>query len=487
MMSELKQKQQRLITVMMEDLIPQDHFLRKLDRMLDLGFVYELVRPLYGKQGRPSIDPVVLIKMLLIGYLYGIDSERRLEQEIKVNIAYRWYLGLDLEDSVPDHSTLSQNRRRRFKGSTIFEEIFIQVVRLCMDAGLVTGQAIAMDSTHVRANADNNKREIVTVTEEPREYLRKIEAEVNAKEAEIYGGKTKRGPKPKERSAVRWREEVKSSTDPDSGLLGRPGKPKGFHYLCHQSADVDHGIITDIHITAGNRTDHECCVERIRKQRNLGLPIKRFVADKGYDITEVHHLLGEMGISVFTPVSLPHEGFRRNAISPEQFIFDQEKNVYHCPGGHTLHFAYYGKERESIFAIYKSSTPLCRECPLRPDCFAATMKTRKIKRTYGTEHVEASRQLFGTEQYYYLQRRRRVICEGNFANMKDNGNLRRTRKRGLDNVTEHCLFCAIALNLKKMLKLVGRFSPHPPDKIKNISALGTTKSLRRFFLRLSFC
>ncbi len=174
-MSDQRNKQQRLMTVRMEDLVPQDHFLRKLDEAVNLSFIYGMVQPMYSDKGRPSIDPVTLIKMLLVGYLYGIDSERRLEKEIQVNLAYRWYLGLDLEDAVPDHSTLSQNRRRRFKGTTIFEDIFLQVVRLCIDAGLVCGEAIAMDSTHVRANADNSKFERVTVVTKPREYLEKLD------------------------------------------------------------------------------------------------------------------------------------------------------------------------------------------------------------------------------------------------------------------------------------------------------------------------
>ena len=266
-MSEQKMKQQRLMTVTMESLVPEDHFLRKLDAAVDMDFIYELVRPLYSRRGRPSIDPVTLIKSLLIGYLYGIDSERKLEKEIQVNIAYRRYIRLDLEDSVPDHSTLSQNRRRCFKGTTVFEEIFLQVVRLCIEAGLVKGEAIAMDSTHVRANANYEKRETVTVDTEPREYLRKLEAEIAERDTASHGEKKRRGPKPKEKPAFHITEEKKSITDPDSGLLGRPNRPNEFNYLCHQSADVEYGIITDAYVTAGNRLDHECCVERINAQK----------------------------------------------------------------------------------------------------------------------------------------------------------------------------------------------------------------------------
>jgi transposase len=453
MMTEQKYKQQRFMTVTMEELVPKDHFLRQLDAAVDMEFIYELVRPLYSGCGRPSIDPVTLVKMLLIGYLYGVDSERKLEKEIQVNIAYRWYLGLDLEDNVPDHSTLSQNRRRRFKGKTVFEEIFLRVVRLCMEAGLVTGESIAMDSTHVRANADDNKREVVAVANEPREYLQKLEAEVREKETVMYGEKKKRGRKPRGNAAIQTHNETKSLTDPDSGILGRPGKPGGFHYLCHQSADIGHGVITDIHVTAGNRSDHECCVERIKAQKErLKLPISDFVADKGYDVVEVHHLLGEMGISVYTPESLPHEGWRRNAFTSERFVYAGEQDVYYCPGGKTLHFSNYSREKDCMFAVYRSRAKECRECPFRPDCFADTMTVRKIRRSYGAEYMEKDYELIGTERYYYLQRRRRIVCEGNFANMKDNGNLRRTRKRGLDNVSEHCLLCAVALNLKKLLK-----------------------------------
>ena len=403
-----------------------------------------------------------------------------------MNIAYRWYIGLDLEDSVPDHSTLSQNRRRRFKGTTVFEEIFLQVVRLCAEAGLVKGEAIAMDSTHVRANADNEKREAVTVVTEPREYLKKLEAEIAEKDMASHGEKKRRGPKPNERPAFHITEEIKSTTDPDSGMLGRPKKPNGFHYLCHQSADVEYGIITDVYVTAGNRLDHECCVERIKAQKeNLNLPLREFVADKGYDMMEIHHMLGEMGVAVYTPVKLPHEGYRRNELSSDQFMYDKEKNMYECPGGHALHFSHYTRERDSLFQVYRSRAPECRLCPLRAKCFAPTRKVRQIKRSYSADYVEASRSNLDSERFKYLQRRRRVICEGNFANMKDNGNLRRTRKRGLDNVAEHCLLCAVALNLKKLLKF-GKDTPVNPRIVTYVRRKSRNKREARRFLSSGF-
>ena len=196
----------------------------------------------------------------------------------------------------------------------------------------------------------------MVVTERPREYLKRIEAEVQAKEAEMYHGNNRRGPQPKGKSQDREVQEKKRLNDPESGLLGRPGKSKGFHYLCHQSADMESGIVTDVHVTAGNRTDHECCVERVRTQIGCGMPMREFVADEGYDILEVHHLLGEMGISVYVLESLSHEGFRRNSISAERFLFDEEKNMYSCPGGGTQKFSYYAREGGYVFALYRSGT-----------------------------------------------------------------------------------------------------------------------------------
>lgn len=141
--------QQKMFFGTIEDLMPKEHFLRDLDALVDFSFIYEKVESLYSNTGRPSIDPVVLVKMLLIGYLYGIDSERKLEQEICVNIAYRWFLGMELGDNVPDHSTISQLRRRKFSGTTVFQDIFDEVVKKCMDAGLVSGKLLLTDSTHI--------------------------------------------------------------------------------------------------------------------------------------------------------------------------------------------------------------------------------------------------------------------------------------------------------------------------------------------------
>lgn len=187
--------QYRFVYVNLDDFVPQDHLLRQIDQLVDFSFIYQKVAHLYSPLGRRSIDPVLLMKMLLIGYMYGIDSERKLEEEVRLNIAYRWFLGLDLESPIPDHSTFSQNRRRRFKDNTIFQEIFDHVVRLCIEKGIVAGNVIVTDSTHIKASASSYNFTMVQVEKEPAEYLKGLEEEAKKLEMKLNEQREKRGHK----------------------------------------------------------------------------------------------------------------------------------------------------------------------------------------------------------------------------------------------------------------------------------------------------
>ena len=233
MLKRAESKQMKMSFVTLEELMPQEHFLRDLDRLVDFDFIYDKVVDLYSNTGRPAIDPVVMIKMMLIGYIYGIDSERKLEQEITVNIAYRWFLGIDFDERVPDHSTISQLRRRKFDGTTIFRDVFDEIVRKCFEAGLIDGKLLLTDSTHIRANARNDLREVIEVPDTPSEYIQKLDRE--AYELGLIK-------EPVEYDTTKTKEITKSVTDPECGLMKRPGKPTGFHYLNHQTCDSKHGL-----------------------------------------------------------------------------------------------------------------------------------------------------------------------------------------------------------------------------------------------------
>jgi transposase len=195
MMGKNSDKQYQFVFVNLEEFVPQDHLLRAILRLVNFNFVYERVEHLYSSVGRKSVDPVLLIKMLLLGYLYGIPSERKLEQEVRVNLAFRWFLGLDLNDPVPDHSTLSQNRRRRFRDSNVFQEVFDEIVSMCIKEGLVTGEVFVTDSTHIKANASNQKTERVRVEKTPSDYFLELENEVERLEQQLHEKRTAEGKK----------------------------------------------------------------------------------------------------------------------------------------------------------------------------------------------------------------------------------------------------------------------------------------------------
>ena len=449
------EKQIKLVTTTIEELMPKEHFLRDLDKHVDFTFIYDKVSHLYSNVGRASVDPVVLFKMVLLGFLYGIDSERKLEQEVRINIAFRWFLGLDLDGEVPDHSTISQNRRRRWRDNDVFEEIFAEIVRKCMSAGLVAGSLILTDSTHVKANAGMDKTEVVIITRTPREYIKQLDALCEAEDVrrrleDIEKGRKKRGksadPSPKTQAIT------KSLTDPESGLLNRPGKPIGFHYLSHQSVDGDSGIITDVHVTPANTEDFEPYVDRIRYQINTyNFPVREVGIDRGYDRTEVHKGMYDLGIKSYTPIVDTEKTTRSRVFPPSVFDYNEESDVFICPNSRELKYSHVDKSKR--VKIYRAKTNECRECPLRDQCIGGTAeRPRSLKISFFRKEVECQRKNSYTPRYYEIQRRRRVYCEGNFAIQKDNYNLRCTRKRGNAAVTEHCFCSAMALNLKRLVK-----------------------------------
>ena len=451
MMDHSKGAQQKYMLVTMESLMPEKHFLRDLDRLVDFSFIYEKAAPLYSHTGRPSVDPVVLVKMLLLGYLYGIDSERKLEQEIQVNIAYRWFLGIDLDERVPDHSTISQLRRRKFSGSAIFQEIFDEIVRKCMDAGLVSGKLLLTDSTHIRANARNDLREVIEVPDTPSEYMKKLDQE--AYETGLIDA-------PVEYDEAKTKEIVKSVTDPESGLLNRPGKPNCFCYLDHQTTDADYGIITDVFVTAGNVSDNVPHSERIRYQiENFGFETEAVCADGGYASTEIFHDMQRRGICVYVPLGVL-TGKRRSIsghyIYSTAFVYNVEKDVYVCPMDKEL--AYTGFARKRGYKRYRAQTSDCRSCPLRKQCIGTSAQGRLIERHLHEDAIQKQKEITGTPEYYAAMRLRKIWCEGNFSHQKERHNLKRTRKRGIEKVTEQCLLSACALNLKRLVKYLGRNS-----------------------------
>jgi IS5 family transposase len=363
-------------------------------------------------------------------------------------VAYRWFLGLGLTDKVPDHSTISQNRRRRFRGSNIFQEVFDEIVRRAIGAGLVGGQHLFTDSTHLKASANRNRKEVVEVTESPRDYLKKLERAVE-EEREKHDQKPL---KPKDEEP-KSRLIKKSLTDPESGYMCRELKGDGFYYLDHVTVDGKHNIITDVYVTPGNVHDSVPYLARLDVQlEKFGFGVEGVGLDAGYNTAVICKGLSDRDIFGV----IPHVRGRRNGlkIQKRHFKYDKGDDVYICPGGQKLR---YRTTNRVGFKEYISDVNLCSACKLLADCMESKSKVRVITRHVWQEHREKIRENVLSPQGKYLRRKRHETVERSFADAKELHGLRYARYRGLKNVTEQCLMTALAMNIKKMARHLLRF------------------------------
>jgi len=450
MMTREDDYQSEFMAVNLDEFVPHNHLRRRVKAKVDFTFVYDQVEDLYKDGGRPSIDPVRLVKMWLIGYLYGIPSERQLEQEVHYNLAYRWFLGIPLHRRVPDHSTLSQNRNGRLAGTTFFLDIFEGIVEQCKAAGLVEGHAVVSDSTHIGANASNDRKDVAVVTKAPSAYFAELEAaaqELEAAKQKERGGGGKRGRESKPQEPERQRTVVCSPTDPDARPLCRPPKPGGFHYLGHVTIEPSHGVILDAIATHADIGDHEPCVECIRRAKQRHDQITEAAADAGYDFIENHKGLGDLGITSYIPRRKPHSG-TGDRFSLQAFRYDAEQDAYFCPGGKCLRFTHV--KSASHQKVYAARTADCRSCPFRDGCLAPSAKFRTVKRAIYQDFADLAHERVGTPRYWELQRLRRIWCEGTFATMKACHCLGRAVRRGLNAVNEQLQMTATAVNMKRL-------------------------------------
>ena len=457
MLKKPEEQQQELELVSIESLVPDNHLLRKVNRWVDFGFIRDRVKHLYSEDnGRPALDPVVFFKLLLLGYLYGVRSERQLMREVEVNVAYRWFLGLKLRDKVPDASTLSQNRRRRFAASTIYQEIFDQIVELAMSQGLASGAVLYSDSTHLKANANKNKFDVSEVGVRASEYLEALDAAIS-EDRQAHG---KPPLKPKEGKAKR--KEIKvSRTDPDSGYMVRDGKPKGFFYLDHHTVDGRHAIITDTHVTPANVHDSIPYLGRLDRQRDrFNFSIRAVGVDAGYAAGAITQGLEQRGIYGVIGYRTPTH--REGYFYKREYRYEPKLDVYICPNGQLL--SYRTTNREG-YRQYHSDPDKWQHCPVRHKC---TQSRHHIKVV--TRHVwESSKEQ--TDRHRLspvgkrIYKRRKETVERSFADAKQLHGHRYARMRGLARVQQQCLLAATAQNIKKIALLLSRRGPNPPSAL----------------------
>jgi len=434
--------------VSIEELVPRDHLLRKIDKVIDFGFIRERVKDLYcADNGRPAIDPVVLFKMLFIGYLYGTRSERQLVRDIQVNVAYRWFLGFGLMDKIPDASTISQNRRRRFSESAIYQEIFDEMVLQAIRRKMVDGTTLYSDSTHLKASANKHKFEVQDVQKSTRDYLETLEEDVT-RDREAHGKKPL-----KEKEATPEIKETKvSTTDPDSGYMVREGKPEGFFYLDHRTVDSRYSIITDTFVTPGNVHDSIPYLNRLDRQRErFGFDVAAVGLDAGYFTAGICKGLEDRDI--YGAIAYRRPNHIKGYLRKSDYIYDQAGDCYHCPEGCTLN---YRTTDRNGYRHYASDPAQCRNCPLQSKCTKSANFTKVVTRHIWQEHKDTVNSHRYTEQGQKIYKRRKETVERSFADSKQLHGHRYARLRGIGKVFEQCLLCAAVQNMKKIALVVDR-------------------------------
>lgn len=428
--------------VSIDELVPSDHLLRKIEQSIDFSFIHELVKDLYcANNGRPALDPTRLFKLLFIGYLYGVRSERQLIKEVQVNVAYRWFLGLGLTERVPDASTLSQNRRRRFNESEVYQQIFDEIVCQAMEKKLVSGQVIYSDSTHLKASANKHKLLKVTAESSRREYLHALDQAVE--EDRLAQGKKPLAPKV---SVTETREIKQSTTDPDSGYMVRDGKPKGFFYLDHRSVDERCAIITDVHVTAGNVHDSIPYLGRLdRQRRRFGFAINAVGIDAGYFTAGVCKGLEDRQINGVIGYRRPTH--KKGYFYKREYRYQSEEDVYYCPENQPL--IYKTTDRKG-YRHYQSKATQCLQCPSRSRCTRSVNAVKTITRHIWEASKERVNERRLTPAGKALYKRRKETVERSFADAKQLHGYRYARFKGINKVTAQCLLTAAAQNMKKI-------------------------------------
>jgi transposase len=449
MMGERTVAQQALFySFNLERHVPVDHLLRSIDRFVDLSDIREHLRPFYSETGRPSIDPELMIRMLIIGYCMGIRSERRLCDEVHLNLAYRWFCRLGLEGDVPDHSTFSKNRHGRFRDSDLLRALFETTVTRCMAEGLVGGEGFAVDASLIRADA--NRQHAVDHREElpPEAASHSVREYLAVLDDAAFGGATPVAPK---QLAV---------ADPASRWTAATRERAFFAYSTNYLIDLEHAVIVDVEATTSVRQAEVTAQRRMieRAQARFGLWPERLAADAGYgDAANLAWLVEEKGIAPHIPVfdkSARTDGtFERSA-----FIYDREDDSYICPGGKYLRHRNrnFSRPRSSVdqdgFIRYRARQQDCGGCSLRQRC-TPNMPARKIMRSIHEDARDLARDIATTDAYLVSRRQRKKV-EMLFAHLKRILKLDRLRLRGPNGARDEFLLAATAQNLRKMAKII---------------------------------
>jgi len=431
----------------LEEHVPADHLLRSIDRFVDLEDLRRHLAPFYSATGRPSIDPELMIRMLLVGYAMGIRSERRLCEEVHLNLAYRWFCRLDLADPVPDHSTFSKNRHGRFRESNLFRHLFEQVLARCIAEGLVGGEIFGADVSLIKADASRYTKVDFAEWSAADAANRATQEYLDTLDDAAFGAATPVKPK-----AI-------SPADPAARLTGANGDRPFFAYSTNYLVDLDNAIIVDVEATAPIRQAEVGAVRDmlLRAQNRFDLHPGTLAADTAYGAADMlGWLVEEQDIEPHIPVFDKSER-KDGAFPATDFTYVPDTDVYKCPGGRDLrpYWRNISKGRPAFgkdgFKKYYARKQDCAACPLKPRC-TPNQATRKISRSRHEDARQKARDIARTDAYVASSYARKKV-EMLFAHLKRIIGLDRLRLRGPNGAKDEFTIAATVQNLRKLAKL----------------------------------
>lgn len=428
--------------IRLEDLVPKNHLVRKLEAAIDLSFIYDKVRDLYKPYGRESIDPVVLIKIILIQYIFGIPSMRQTIKDIEVNFAYRWYLGYGMHEEIPHFSTFGKNYIRRFKDTDLFEHIFSRILAEVEKHGFIDDENIFIDGTHIKANANNHKYRNEVITKSTRYYENALQAEITHDRA--AHGKTPLKEKVSEPETINSKV---STTDPECGMFHKGEHKKVFAYTTNTACDKNNYIL-GFHVTPGNVHDSVSFYELYKRMKEERSNVTGIVVDSGYKTPAIAKMIIDDNKTPIMPYKRPmtKEGFFKKY----EYVYDEYYDCYSCPNNQILNYSTTNREG---YREYKSDKNKCKDC--------VKLVTRHVWEDY-LEKVEDIRHTRGMKEIYFL---RSQTIERVFADAKEKHGMRYTQYRGIKKVKMELNLLFACMNLKKLAIWLDRLGITPTDSL----------------------
>ena len=456
MITKNSDKKGQIQMISLDQLVPEDHLLRKIDKYVDFSFIYDLVEDKYSPDfGRPSLDPVTLIKLPLIQCMFGIKSMRQTMKEIEVNVAYRWFLGLDFFDDVPHFSTFGKNYKRRFEGTDLFEQIFTQILLQCMKQGLVDTSTFYVDATHVKAAANSKKAKKILVAKKTAKFYDEQLREEIDKDREDHGKKPLKDKDDDDNNGGNspagggeQKEKKVSTTDPESGWFHKGEHKEVFAYSVEAASDK-HGWIMGYTIHPGNEHDSQTFPAIYEKLKEYGP--EKIVVDAGYKTPAIAKMLIDDGITPIMPYKRPmtKKGFFRKS----EYVYDEHYDCYICPNDQIL--SYRTTNRDG-YREYKSDPKVCESCPYLSQCTKSKLHQKTVVRHVWEDYLEQCEDIRQTNGMKDIYDKRKQTIERIFGTAKEHHGMRYTQMIGKAKMSMKVGLTFACMNMKKLVRIMDK-------------------------------